>query len=350
MSRVLLPSLTRIAPFDGQPLTGTVPLGESFTLGARPRHTWKLHDYVVGRVLNESLHQVPFELSSGRQVFTRPGDLVMGALGRRAATLECVGAWEDVGEDLRFDGLTPAGLFGQMTSQSGFEPDVIRLDYVGHVHVGPKIANMSDYLPEPTGAEFALPVVLIVGSSMSAGKTTTAREIIRVLTANRLRVVGAKVTGAGRYRDVLTMADSGAEWIFDFVDVGLASTVIDPGDYSVALDLLLEQLAVLPADVAVIEAGASPLEAYNGAVAMERLSPHVRCMVLCALDPYAVVGITTAFGRRPDLVGGACANTESGRALVGRLSNIDAVDTRGSACHDALAQVLSRRLERPLRG
>lgn len=38
-----------------------------------------------------------------------------------------------------------------------------------------------------------------------------------------LRVAGAKLTGAGRYRDILAMSDAGAEIIQGFVDVGLLS-------------------------------------------------------------------------------------------------------------------------------
>ena len=34
-------------------------------------------------------------------------------------------------------------------------------------------------------------------------------------------VIGTKLTGAGRYRDILAMRDAGADYIFDFVDAGL---------------------------------------------------------------------------------------------------------------------------------
>jgi hypothetical protein len=42
-------------------------------------------------------------------------------------------------------------------------------------------------------------------------------------------------TGAGRYRDVLSMKDAGADLIFDFVDVGLPSTVGPADEYREAL-------------------------------------------------------------------------------------------------------------------
>ena len=58
----------------------------------------------------------------------------------------------------------------------------------------------------------------------------------------------------------------------------------------------MARLASVDADVVVAEAGASPLELYNGATAIEELDTNVRCTVLSASDPYAVAGVTTAFG------------------------------------------------------
>ena len=48
-------------------------------------------------------------------------------------------------------------------------------------------------------------------------------------------VIGTKLTGAGRYRDILAMQDAGADYIFDFVDAGLPSTVVSEREYRRAL-------------------------------------------------------------------------------------------------------------------
>jgi hypothetical protein len=49
-------------------------------------------------------------------------------------------------------------------------------------------------------------------------------------------------------------------------------------------------------------------------------------MVLCASDPYGVVGVSAAFKRQPDFVAGAAANTAAGVQLVDKLSGIKALD------------------------
>ena len=144
---------------------------------------------------------------------------------------------------------------------------------------------MEDRVPPAPERVLGLPVVLIVGTSMSAGKTTSARAIVRLLREDGLTVIGAKLTGAGRYRDILAMQDAGADHIFDFVDAGLPSTVVPERRYRAALRNLLSRMAAMEADALVAEVGASPLEPYNGAAAIEEIGANVRCTVLSASDP-----------------------------------------------------------------
>jgi len=243
------------------------------------------------------------------------------------------------------EALTGAGLMGLSTSRSDLIPDLVRLVYRGHFRIDSNVVRMDDFVPEPLDREFRTPVVLIIGSSMSAGKTTTGRAIVRALRRQGRRVVAAKLTGAARFRDLLTLGDAGAEWIFDFVDAGLPSSVCPPEEYRERITGLLARMAAVPADTAVIEAGASPLEPYNGAEAVRILDPNIRCTVLCASDPYAVVGIIHAFGRRPDLVAGVAATTEAGIALVEKLSGVQAIDARNPRSAEALEQVLARTLD-----
>ena len=144
-----------------------------------------------------------------------------------------------------------------------------------------------------------VPVVLVIGSSMSAGKTSTARAVIRQLKQFGLRIIGAKLTGAGRHQDILAMADAGADTVFDFVDAGLPSTICPADEYRAAMTPLLGRMAELHADVAVIETGASPLEPYNSDTAIALIEHCVRVTMLSTCDPYAALGVMTAFKVRP---------------------------------------------------
>jgi len=314
--RYFFTSLTRISdlpevPFSVEPLS---------------RREWETGDYVVGEAASPPNRLSRIELSSGRMVEVVEGDLIVGAFGVRYATLETVGGWQGIGHDRLMEALTGAGLFGKATSRSALLPSLLSLAYKGHVLIGERKATMRDYVPDVPVREFALPVVLLVGTSMSAGKTTSAKVIVRLLREAGLTIVGAKLTGAGRYRDILSMQDAGAEHIFDFVDAGLPSTVVPEKGYRKVLRHLLSRIAAADADVLVAEVGASPLEPYNGAAAIEEIGPNVRCTVLSASDPYAVTGVTSAFGNRPDLVTGLATSTSAGIELVEKLSGIKALN------------------------
>lgn len=328
-------SLTRISDLEQRP----------FSVGQVSRRGWQSGDYVVGEVAAPPKGLSQIELSTGRMVEVVEGDLIVGAFGVRYATLEAVGGWQGIGQDRMMEALTSAGLFGKSTSRSALLPPMLSLLYKGHVMVHNEKATMQDFVPMVPESVFDLPVVLLVGTSMSAGKTTTAKVVVRQLRKAGLKVIGAKLAGAGRYRDILSMQDAGADHIFDFVDAGLPSTVLPPSDYRKLLRNLLSRMAAEDADVLVAEVGASPLEPYNGATAIEELGGNVRFTILSASDPYAVTGVTKAFGNQPDLVTGLATSTQAGIELIEKLSGIQALNVLDPSSHPKLGAVLEDTLK-----
>jgi hypothetical protein len=335
MSDPFLTSVTRISDLADKPWDST----------ALAREHWDTGDYIIARVNGNRGRLCSLELPHGRMTEVMEGDLVVGALGTRAATLEAVGDWRAIGADGELNALTAAGLFGKVTSLSPFLSSPMRLRYEGHVLRGGNKLTMRGSLPLVDIVDFDIPVILIVGSSMSAGKTTSGRIIVHLLAQMGLRVVGAKLTGAARYRDMLSFLDAGASAVYDFVDAGLPSSAVDEALYREALPYLLTLIARDRPDVVVAEAGASPLEPYNGAAAKEMIRNQVRFKLLCAQDPYAVVGVRQAFQREPDLVAGGAANTEAAIALVKKLSGLPALNLMDPASHDDLATRLRQALD-----
>lgn len=161
---------------------------------------------------------------------------------------------------------------------------------------------------------------------MSAGKTMTGKFACEVLSKMGYKVIGSKLTGAGRYRDILSFSRHGAFEIYDFVDAGLPSTVVPEDEFRPAIRPLLSHIAGRAPDYLVVEAGASPLEPYNGAAAIDELGDSVRCLILCASDPYAVVGVQKAYGLHPDLVAGPATNTSAALALVRKLTGLPGIN------------------------
>lgn len=308
-------SLTRIADFPPGPLHFE-PTDPS---------TWKTGDFVMAEVLPYVGPVDGIELRDGRVCMPMAGDRVVGAFGVRYATLELTGTYEAIGSDGRMDALTEGGCFGATTSRSVFAPAPTPLRYLGHVMGNGRPMHMSDWAL-PAGAPFTLPVVLLAGTSMSAGKTYAGRVAVRELKRLGHTVVAAKLTGACRRHDTLSFRDAGADFIYDFVDGGLPTSIVPPTEYRDAIRGVLSAMAATGATVAVIEAGASPLEPYNGGTLVDMLQEQLRYVVLAASDPYAVVGIQTAWERSFDVVTGPTANTAAGRALVKELSGLEAVD------------------------
>jgi hypothetical protein len=333
MNKAFFTTVTRIADIETRP----------FDVDQLPRSDWAEGDYVMCEVQGRPGPFHVIERPSGRACQVFDGDLVVGAFGTRAATLEGVGSWRDIGEDGALNALTSAGLFGRATSVSPLMPSLMPLQYRGHLMRGEKL-TMRGFCPAVEPVALDVPVILLIGTSMSSGKTTSGRVIVHELAQRGLKVAAAKLTGAARYRDMLSWKDAGADAVFDFVDVGLPSTVCPPEEYATLLAQLLSKIAATGPDILVAEAGASPLEPYNGSVAMEMIDDKVRMMVLCASDPYAVMGVQHAFGRAPDLVCGAAANTDAAIDLVGKLCGVPALNLMRRRDRPALVDMLRDRI------
>jgi hypothetical protein len=336
MTDIFLASLTRIADFDRNPY-GFHPLDSS---------QWDAGDYVITEVTGERSDLYVIESCQGEMLPVKAGDQVIGALGHRAATLEGVGSYVDVikGE---MHALTGAGLLGRFTSYSILLPDPLAVKYRGHiVRDGAKV-TMKQFAMDLDQGDFNVPTILIIGTSMSAGKTVTGRRVCEVLSKSGFDVVGAKLTGAGRYRDVVSFGNAGAAHIFDFVDVGLPSTIVPEVEFRGAIRPLLSHIGSINPDFLVAETGASPLEPYNVGPAMDELGNNIACILMAASDPYAVVGVEKAFGVKPDLVTGPAANTSAATDLVRKLSNLPAINVIDRSTLPAFAAFLGARLGLP---
>jgi hypothetical protein len=337
-SQYLLTSVCRIADLEPG----------NFDVAPLPRDQWDGADYIAVEIRGEPSSLYRLELANGRLIDVLEGNRAIGALGKRSATLEATGDWEAIGADGMMEALTGAGLFGKATSVAPTLPRLMTLEYAGHVLRDGRKLSMRDFVPPSTPSAFSMPTILLVGTSMSAGKTTTGRIIIQALERAGLNVAGTKFTGAGRYRDILSFQDAGADIILDFVDAGLPSTVVPLHEFDMAMTHMLSVLERSGADVLVAEAGASPLEPYNGDAAVAALGENIVCTVLCASDPYAVVGVQKAFGLQPDLVTGPTANTDAGIELVRKLTGLTALNLLRADSRPALLRILENCLSTKL--
>lgn len=317
---------------------------KGFTIKKLPKEQWETGDYVVCEIVDPGSDSLKLELANGRMRGVMQGESLVGALGERFATLEATGTWRKAEDNLKMSVLTGAGLVGKLTSKSVFLPKMMEVAYKGHTFRQADKLTMETFVGPVGKMPFNIPVILFVGTSMSAGKTTSARIVTKMLKQAGYKVVGAKLTGAGRLKDILAVKDAGADTVLDFVDVGLPSSICPKKTYQHKLQQLLSRIALVNADVAVIEIGASPLEPYNGDIAINAIRDQIKCTVLSASDPYAVYGLMKAFDLVPDIVTGIATNTLAGVRMVEKLCNVRALNLIDPRTQPTLERILKEAL------
>lgn len=114
--------------------------------------------------------------------------------------------------------------------------------------------NLDQYALTTAISRRDIPVFAVVGTSMNAGKTTTAAGLVHGLHRAGLKVGAAKITGTGACADFFSLKDAGAEYVWDFSDAGFVTTYgIDASDVSRITQVILSQLRVMGCDVVVLE-------------------------------------------------------------------------------------------------
>jgi hypothetical protein len=145
-----------------------------------------------------------------------------------------------------------------------------------------------------------------VGSSMNAGKTTSAAHLIRGLVHAGCTVGAAKLTGTGSGGDPGLLRDAGAALVLDFTDAGVASTYLL--DLPALLDVmqrLLSNLRAQPVDAIVVEVADGLLQRET---ALLLRAPEFR---------HAVHALLFSCGDAMAAVAGACWLREAGLPVLG---------------------------------
>lgn len=208
-------------------------------------------------------HHDLLELGSGRKSVIYPGDELLLAFGERYAPDQYEAA---VPADLTTVELVAAGgVAGIVTGRHTDMAPPTRLQAIGLLagREGVPLDLRRFSVLNPFGLVDHPPVITVVGTSMNAGKSTTAASVIRGLTGAGLRVAGIKVTGTGAGGDPWMFRDSGAVVAADFTDGGYATTA------GVPVPELAELSQILYHHVAAHELDAVVMEIADGILQTE---------------------------------------------------------------------------------
>ncbi len=210
-------------------------------------------DLVLAKVTKIRQHK-RIELTNGRKARLFVGDHIVLTYGNRYAPDQFEALVPDTLGSC--DLVAAGGVASKMTFKHGSMKLPTAIKPLGLVaDENGVVINLADHaLPPMVPGKRQAPVIAVVGSSMNAGKTTTAANLIKGLVASGLSVSAGKVTGTGAGGDVWFMQDAGARNVLDFVDAGHPSTyLIKPTELKQTFTTLLAHLDQPGTDIIVIE-------------------------------------------------------------------------------------------------
>lgn len=180
--------------------------------------------------------------ANNRKLRIYQGDLILGVFGNRYATdaleAEVLGL-----QNLSI--LTAGGMIGTVKSKHNEFGKPTGVTFVGFLknEKGERV-NLKEFgfrASQPKGALKNL--IVVVGTGMNAGKTTTARILVKNLSDRGFKVAACKLTGSVSNRDQDELRSAFARTIIDFSDYGFPST------YLCAQEELLSLFKTMVADL-----------------------------------------------------------------------------------------------------
>ena len=218
--------------------------------------TPKSGDLVLTRI-SELGHHKRIERIDGRRAHLYTGDEVILCYGNRYAP--------DQFEAQVPDSLQPC----HMVAAGGIASEALcwhkrisgptQIEPLGLItNAAGKVLNILDFALERSQAPLLdshpVPCTAVVGTSMNAGKTTSAAHLIHGLEKAGYKVGAMKITGTGAGGDLWLMQDSGAYKVLDFTDAGYPTTFKVPIDEVLSVyETLSDELIKIGCDAIVVE-------------------------------------------------------------------------------------------------
>lgn len=240
-------------------------------------------------------------------------DVIVGVFGNRYAT----DAFEAEVQGLEpLHMLTNAGMIGTVCSKNQKVKAPTRVEFLGYLaDEDGRIVNLKqDLFPAKLPDQRQRNVVLVVGSGMNSGKTSTAAKMVKALLKKGRRVAACKLTGSVSPGDLFEYYATSAQDIRDFSDYGLPSTYLS--DHQELLGLFYAMLA----DTAKVDPDVVVMEIADGILQREtkmllqapEIKAHVRGVMLtatCAGSALFGLSKIESYGQETIAVSGVITNS-----------------------------------------
>ncbi|MBA3750425.1 MAG: hypothetical protein H0X03_05940 [Nitrosopumilus sp.] len=234
---------------------------DSFELDTSSVSVPTVGDIAIFKVSRIGLHK-HIVTSSNKRLRIYLGDLIVGVFGNRYATDALEGEVEGL-SDLSL--LTAGGMVGTVKSRHHSVSRPTQLSFVSFLNdaSGQKINLKQIKFKKIQPSNHLKNIIVVVGSGMSSGKTTTCRKIIKSLSEMGLKVAACKLTGSISNRDQDEMISASAGYTIDFSDYGFPST------YKCDQDELLDLFNTMVSDIQKVNPDVTIMEIADGVLQRE---------------------------------------------------------------------------------
>ncbi|MDX2041355.1 MAG: hypothetical protein SF097_08900 [Acidobacteriota bacterium] len=182
-----------------------------------------------------------------------PGDHFVGVFGNRYATDAFEG---EVSGLNNLSLLTAGGMIGTVKSKHKDTGKPTKVSFVGFLNDrrGERFNLIERTFVSSFPQKAINNLIVVVGTSMNSGKTTTSTKLIKGLSEKGLRVAACKLTGSVSNRDQDEMRSARPNLVIDFSDYGFPSTYLCSKEELVSLfHTMLAEVEKINPDVIVME-------------------------------------------------------------------------------------------------
>lgn len=275
-------------------------------------------DVVYCKVARISQH-VSLENKHGRIHSLYSGSRFIGVFGNRYAP-DQFEAVVPKRKTKKVDLFSWGGLVGEVLNKNAVMREPTRVEIIGAVcNKEGKPLNTRNYkLVKPRNEVPKKPrakLILVCGTAMNSGKSTTASAVIWALKTAGHTVRASKVTGTASLKDILKMNDAGAKHYSDFTYLGHPSTyLLDQEQLETIFNSLDLRYANNPQNYWVVEF-ADGINQRETAMLLqsELVRNRIDKFIFCAADTFGAIGgvemLRSQFNLEPDAISGVCTRS-----------------------------------------
>lgn len=286
-------------------------------------------DVILAEVLSKNSAYPYLEQTDGELATLEVGDKIIGVLGARQALRGFVGySPKKLDHHNKLSLLNMGGVIGCCVDSAVGLGEPPQLKYLGTVIDSNGIVNINrTTLPHTNSILKARQIILILGTCMNVGKTSTATQMVSAATKAGFKVGAAKIAGVAAIKDLQSFKNAGAVDVKSFLDCGLPSTV----DQEDLAPIVKNIINALEGDLLVIELGDGIMGHYKVETVLTNkdIMSCVTSIVVCAADLAAAYGAKQyleEFGVKIDIFSGPATDNISGSHYIEQKWGIPAIN------------------------